>query len=419
MIVRSYLKWSMGAHSDDRADAVSVLANVYLAGELSLEDSRDARAAMMMALDDTSPKVRRALAEALGGSEYAPRPIITALAHDLPEIACIVLANSPVLSDADLIDAAAIASASAQDAIAARPYVSLALSAVLAEVAGPSALMILLNNVGADVSVSNLSRMIERHGDVAQLREAMLVRTDLPACIRTSLALSATQGLASYVRAMGWMPDARAERVDRECREMATISIATDADDADMMDIVRTVRNAQFLTPQLLLRAVLSGEDRFMAASLGELAGLSYGRAMSIVKSHHFSGLRALCRKAGLPRVLEPAFETALATLHGLRARNEYTLPGRLSTRIIEQVMVVCSTSKAAEIEKLMPVLARYQVEALRDESRARVADLMSAPEPHLTNIDNFDILTLPDFTSDGTDLITSDKLKIEHKKAA
>jgi uncharacterized protein (DUF2336 family) len=409
MIVRSYLKWSQNAQPDDRADAVSVLINVYLSGELSPEDRRDAQAALFMALDDPAPKVRRAMAEALGGSEYAPRPIITALAHDLPEIACIVLANSPVLSDADLIDAAAVASPRAQEAIAARPYVSLALSAALAEVACPSALIILLANDGADIAVKNLTRMVERHGNEAALREAMLARTDLPAGIRTALALATTQHLTGHVRNMGWLADIRTDRMERDCREMSAISIAAESDTADMIDVVRAVRGAQFLTPQLLLRAVLSGEERFLAAALAELCGLSYERAYSIVGGRHMSGLRALCRKAGVPMALEPAFEAALAALHELRRKRQELAVGSLSTRIIEQVMVACSASMAPEMARLMPVLARYQVEAMRDESRARIDDLMNTPEP----------MVLPDFVEEAVDLQTVEPLQLEYRNAA
>ena len=60
-----------------------------------------------MLLDDPSPLVRRALAEALAASEEAPPSIIIALPSDQPEIAALVLERSPLLLDADLVDAVA------------------------------------------------------------------------------------------------------------------------------------------------------------------------------------------------------------------------------------------------------------------------------------------------------------------------
>ena len=60
-----------------------------------------------MLLDDPSPLVRRALADALAASPSAPPAIVLALAADQPQIAAPVLALSPLFVDADLVDAVA------------------------------------------------------------------------------------------------------------------------------------------------------------------------------------------------------------------------------------------------------------------------------------------------------------------------
>ena len=60
-----------------------------------------------MLLDDPSPLVRAELARALAFSEQAPPPVILALAADQPEVASWVLEHSPLLVDADLVDAGA------------------------------------------------------------------------------------------------------------------------------------------------------------------------------------------------------------------------------------------------------------------------------------------------------------------------
>ena len=62
---------------------------------------------MLMLLDDPSPLVRRALADALAASQSAPPAIVIALAADQPQIAAPVYALSPLFVDADLVDAVA------------------------------------------------------------------------------------------------------------------------------------------------------------------------------------------------------------------------------------------------------------------------------------------------------------------------
>src|SRR2546428_11727525 len=60
-----------------------------------------------MVLEDLSPLVRGALAQALAESEHAPPPVILGLAADQAEVAACVLQHSPLLLDADLVDAVA------------------------------------------------------------------------------------------------------------------------------------------------------------------------------------------------------------------------------------------------------------------------------------------------------------------------
>jgi uncharacterized protein (DUF2336 family) len=65
-----------------RAEATGALARAYLYSDLSSEDQLAAEAAMIVLIDDSSPLVRRALADALAGSADAPHGVILALAQD-------------------------------------------------------------------------------------------------------------------------------------------------------------------------------------------------------------------------------------------------------------------------------------------------------------------------------------------------
>ncbi len=107
MIVRDFLQWVRTAPASERAEATSALARAYLYSDLSPDDLAAAEGAMLMLLDDPSPLVRRALADALAASPSAPPAIVVALAADQPQIAAPVYALSPLFVDADLVDAAA------------------------------------------------------------------------------------------------------------------------------------------------------------------------------------------------------------------------------------------------------------------------------------------------------------------------
>ena len=64
MIVRQFLHWVRTAPPGERAEATSALARAYLFSDLGPDDRSAAEGAMIMLLDDASPLVRQALAEA-------------------------------------------------------------------------------------------------------------------------------------------------------------------------------------------------------------------------------------------------------------------------------------------------------------------------------------------------------------------
>src|SRR6266581_176766 len=179
MIVRQFLQWQRTASAADRADATTALARGYLYSDLSPDDRAAAEGALIMVLDDPSPLVRTALAQALAFSELAPPPVILALAADQPEVASWVLEYSPLLVDADLVDAVATGRPQAQVAIANRAPLPCAVSAAIAEVGTAEACLVLLENSQAEIAPFSLDRIVARYGHLAAIREAMLARDGL------------------------------------------------------------------------------------------------------------------------------------------------------------------------------------------------------------------------------------------------
>src|SRR5688572_29057772 len=129
MVVSHFLKWINTAKANERAAAASALARAYVQHDLPFEDRCAAEAALTLLLDDPSAKVRKAMAEALALSRNAPLQVISTLAGDQPEVAAVVLARSPLLTDGDLIERVASGGKTTQMLIADRPAVSMELSA--------------------------------------------------------------------------------------------------------------------------------------------------------------------------------------------------------------------------------------------------------------------------------------------------
>ncbi|MGP9822611.1 DUF2336 domain-containing protein [Salinarimonas sp. NSM] len=368
MIVRRFLLWARTASPGDRAEAVSALARAYLYGDLAAADRRDAETALTAMLDDPSPLVRRALAEAVANAPEAPRHLVVALASDQSGIAALVLARSPLLTDADLVDCAALGDDFVQTAIALRPRLSSAVSAALAEIACPQAVAELLGNPGAGLAPSTFARIHERLGEEPAIREALLARADCPVDVRQTIAVAVAARLERFVVGCGWLSAERGARVVREAREKTTVALSAGAQ-ADAMRLVAHLRRSGQLTPAMILRAILSRAMPFAEAAFADLAEMPAKRVVALLHDPRGAGFPALYRRAKLPPALLPAFEAALSALRepeGDRA----SCGAQLSRRMVERVLSACATLPAEEAGKLLVLLRRYEVEAAREEAR-------------------------------------------------
>lgn len=363
--ISPFLSWFQSPETGRRAEAASALALAYLYGDLDGQELRGAEVALTAALDDPSPVVRRALAEALAGAEQAPRHIVVALANDQPEVAAIVLSRSPALRDADLVDCVAVADPYAQAAAAIRPVLSEPVCDALAAVGGREACVAMSINPGARIGPAAMGRLIERFGADAELREALLAREDLPAGLRHDLAVATARALSDFVIGRGWLSGERADRLTREWRDKSAVIVASQASGATL-DLARHLRRAGHLTPGLLLRALLSGDRAFFASALADLADVATARVQGLMRDPQSSGFAALCERAGLPSALSPALRAAVAASRGFSSEPD----GRLSLPIVSAVVDACEAAGGEEMGKAMGLLRRFEAEAALEAAR-------------------------------------------------
>jgi uncharacterized protein (DUF2336 family) len=259
MIVRQFLHWLRTAPSGERAEATSALARAFLYSDLTESDRAAAEVAMIMLLDDPSPLVRRALAEAFAGSASAPPTLVHALATDQPDVAEPILQRSPLLLDADLVEAVAAGEPERQIAIASRTGLPCSVSAAIAEVGTAEACLVLLENEAAETVPFSLDRIVARFGHLAAIREVLLGREDLPAATRQALVVKLSETLAEFVTSREWLAEDRARRITREACEKATIALAADSHENEVRPLIRHLRESGQLTAGLILRSLLSG----------------------------------------------------------------------------------------------------------------------------------------------------------------
>jgi len=363
-----FLSFMAQASSFERADAVNALARAYLHCDLKPETRAQAQIALTLALDDPEPRVRRALAEAVAGARDAPRALVLALAGDVSFVARAVLAQSPLLRDADLVDCAAIGDAKAQTAIARRPRLSAAVSAALAEVGERAAVLALVGNHAAELATPTLWRCFERFAQDPELRARLAERPALPAALRAALAA------ASTAAADGDDPR-RAERNARDSREQAFLAIARACAAPELPELVAWLRTEGHLTVALLLRALACGETAVFAQCLAEMSGLPAARVAGLVASPRGAGFAALYARAQMPAHLLPAFRIAA------EAARDAVAGSGVDHRVAKSMLRAMEALHDPALAPVEAMLWRLAGEATRAQAREAAALALAAEE--------------------------------------
>jgi uncharacterized protein (DUF2336 family) len=377
MIVRHFLDGIRAASAAQRVEAASALARAYLHSDLSPDDAAAAEGAMLMLLDDPSPLVRQALADALAASPNAPPAVVLALAADQPQIAAPVLALSPLFVDADLVDAVATGTDAVQAAIASRAGLPRSVAAAIAEVGTANACMVLVENPAAEIAPLSIDRMVERFGHVAIVREALLARDDIAPSTRLALVAKVSETLVGFVAKRRWLDAEHARRIAREACEKATVTIAAETPSGQIRPLIHHLRASGQLTAGLMLRALLSGNVTLFEDALAELSEMPIERVGALIHHGGSASLRALFDRAGLPPSTYPAFKQAIEAMREGDLISEGGGSARLKRRMIERVLTGCENEALDEVAPLLTLLRRFATEAAREEARLLCDDML------------------------------------------
>lgn len=311
MIIEAFLRWAETAKAEGRARAANALGRAYLQSAMSPEERSAAEMAMIYILDDSSPRVRLSLAEAVARAPNAPRNVILALAEDQPEIAGQVILLSPIFSDGDLVDLALRGSDVTRVLIASRGQVSRPVCAALAEIGGETEILCLLENDGASLPRASLKRIAERFGGQADIRGLLLARDALPSDVRHLLMRHVCDAMAGSGLIQATIDAGRLQHITREAGEAATVSIAGTVAHDDISDLVEHLRQSGCLTPAFLMHALCTGKVDFFAGAITNLSGCDERRVRSILSSGRTYAVRALYESAGLPHDISIVFVEA------------------------------------------------------------------------------------------------------------
>lgn len=374
MIFGTFLRRSDRTKTQNRVEPVAPPVSDAKLPALTGEGRRKLDLAATFLLDDVSPKVRLSLAETLADDPHAPRPVILALTEDRTDIAAMIVARSPVLTDNDLIDLVGRGSAEIRAAVAVRKTVAAPVSAAVAEIGGKLDIALLLGNPGARLTANVMVRLASRCGRDATIRELLLQRDELPATARHILIEKIGDSLTDAGLVAALIPARKRERIRREACEAALVRVLAGAGEAELAEMAEHLRVEGRLSTMFLIHALCAGRTAFFAEVISNLSGVARVRARAILASGRPRAVRALIEAGGIGRDVSDIFCEAVA----IWREEGGDLPGDsgIFLRLAERCRRLNNVSDAGHA--LVDAVERLAISEMRQMAKAYVHELLS-----------------------------------------
>jgi len=299
--------------AETRVVTAGKIAGEFSTGRLGPRERALAIEIFRIMVQDAELRVRLTLSEQLKQCTDLPRDVARTLANDVEQVALPMLEFTTVLTDADLIEIIACLSRAKQRVIARRAAVSAAVSAALVDQGDADVAAHLVANRGATIEEPDLLKLVETHGADEDVMRPLIDRSELPLPVAEKLVHRASEEMRRRLVERHNLSDVLAASLARQSREKVTVGMLTPGtDDAEVERIVDHLRANGRLTPSLMLRTLCEGDLRFFEAAMAALAGIPWLNASRLIHEAGSRGLAALCRAAGLPDNLYPAFHAGL-----------------------------------------------------------------------------------------------------------
>ncbi len=359
--IRTLIK---GPTEEARAHAAHKICRCIEDAELSAEERAHAEGILAIMAEDAAVLVRRALAVALKNSPKLPRDIANKLARDIETIALPVILNSPMLTDADLVEIVRTCPPSKQVAVASRETLSTTVTGAIAEHAVPEAVQRAIANDNAAFDEDGLEITLTRFAGVSSITAAMVHRNELPLAITEKLVSLVAGEAFDHLVNNHELPPQIAIDLAMGARERVSIDIIEQA--VRQKDIARFVQQLNLngrLSPSLLMRGLCLGHIEFVEHAMAELAGIAHQRMWLMIHDSGPLGLKAAFDRAGLPPRLFPSFRAALDVFHSIDREGGVTDRMAFRKRMLERTLTLFQSVPKDDLDYLLEKLDASQLQ--------------------------------------------------------
>jgi uncharacterized protein (DUF2336 family) len=306
---------------------------------------------------DVEVKVRASIAEGLRHSQLLPRDVARRLSDDIDLVAMPLLTDSLVLTDDDLVELVGRGSPRKQEAIAARPNLTEAVSDALINLAAEPAVAVLMDNHTAKIAEHSLNHAVTRFADSARVKAAMVMRHSLPLTVSERLVALVSDELQRHLLKEHALSPGIASDIVLRSRERAIIRLSMGSSEEELAMMVAQMHHTGRLTPTLMLRALCTGDIAFFEAAMAVKGDVPITNAQILIHETSRRGLTALYRKAQMPDSLFDAICAAVDVVDETGFDGDARDLERFRARVISRILTVSETIDAADADYLVDKL--------------------------------------------------------------
>ncbi len=281
-----------------RAAVAGKLAQDIENPALTEAEIRLAQEIIRILANDIEATVRQTISQSLRTSDRLPHDVAVRLANDIENVALPILADSTLLTAADLVALVRGGSSVKQVTIAGRRGLSEDVSDVLIADAHAAAVTTLMRNATAQISENGFSMAIDRFSDDDTVKESMARRETLPITIAERLVTLVSDQVKNYLLSHHDLPPDVATDIVLQTRDVTTITLSHGSREEELERLIAEMHRGGRLTPFLVLRALCLGDMEFFEAAMAALADVPVANARRLIHDAGPNGLRSLFEKS-------------------------------------------------------------------------------------------------------------------------
>lgn len=357
--------------SEERGQAAHLAARAYLGHTGPADEHAALYAALIGFLDDSSVKVRAALAYGLLHAVEAPRPVLLALLQDSAVISRAVAQYSPALIDADLIGLVRVADLAMLMAVAMRERIGARVAEALVARGERAVTLKLLRRSDVPVPAELLSALAADLGVAdAEVRRALLARRDLPATARLELVEAAAAALKDARIVKGAMAPVRLTRVMRDAMDTALTTIGEREAGAGRAHYLRDLVGRERISTRVMLHAIVNGHVLFFAGCVAELCETPREKAFTLLETGSRPALNAMLARCGFKASLRNLLARLIFHARAADLADDVAARHFVVTALTEELIIEHGGAIPPELEEAFTYLSEQNVTLARRAAR-------------------------------------------------